>query len=147
VVGTASVLASLRSSATVVAAGLLHNAYEQGDFGVGGGGRSQASRREIRRVLSPEVEEYVSRFPDLHWRSRAVDTPKSKFRPASKGEALLAFGPSSMLQIPNRGLGVVGFNRLAQLVERIPCYWLEVGSDLASIPHRVDDLLAEAISS
>jgi gluconolactonase len=77
VIGTASILASLRSHAALVAAGLLHNVYEQGDFGAGGGGRSQTSRREIRRVLSPEVEEYVSRFPDLHWRSRAVEMAHS----------------------------------------------------------------------
>jgi hypothetical protein len=74
---------------------------------------------------------------------RVADTPKSKFRLASKGEALLALGPSSLLQIPNRGLGVLGFNKLAQLVERVPCYWLEVGNDLASIPHRVDEIIAE----
>jgi hypothetical protein len=66
----------------------------------------------------------------------------SHIRPASKAEALLAIGPSSLLQIPNRALGVRGFETLARFVENTPCYWLEVGSDFASIAARVRDLLA-----
>jgi len=65
VVGTASILASLRLPAPVVAAGLLHNVYEQGDFGDGRKCISMARRRKIRRVLSPEVEECIARFPAL----------------------------------------------------------------------------------
>lgn len=76
---------------------------------------------------------------------RIVDTLTPKFRPASKGEALLALGPSSLLQIPNKGLGVRGFEKLGQLVERVPCYWLELGRDLQSIPSLVEDILAAAV--
>jgi len=71
VVGTASILASLRLPAQVVAAGLLHSVFGSGDFGDGRG--LTARRDKIRRALGSEVEEYVSRFPDLHWRSRAVE--------------------------------------------------------------------------
>lgn len=78
---------------------------------------------------------------------RVADVPKPKFRPASKGEALLALGPSSLLQIPNRGLGVLGFKRLGELVESVPCYWLEVGGDLGLIAQQVKELLAKAIPS
>jgi hypothetical protein len=78
---------------------------------------------------------------------RVAHTPQPKFRPASKGEALLALGPSSLLQIPNRGLGVRGFKKLAQLVEQVPCYWLEVAGDLRSIADGVDELLAQVSSS
>ena len=67
VVGTASILASLRLPAPVVAAGLLHNVYEQGDFGDGRKWISMARRRLIRRVLSPEVEECVARFSAWSW--------------------------------------------------------------------------------
>ena len=69
VVGTASILASLQLPIAVVAAGLLHNVYEQGDFGDGRKWISTARRRRIRRVLSPEVEECVARFPtfSLEW--------------------------------------------------------------------------------
>jgi hypothetical protein len=75
---------------------------------------------------------------------RVGEMPRPRFRPASKGEALLALGPSSLLQIPNKGLGVRGFNRLAELVEQVPCYWLEVAGDLRSIANGVDELLTQA---
>jgi hypothetical protein len=76
---------------------------------------------------------------------RVVDTREPRIRPASKGEALLTLGPSSLLQIPSRRLGVRGFDRLAQLVEQVPCYWLELGRDPRVIPCLVEKLLAEAI--
>lgn len=74
---------------------------------------------------------------------RVVDSVTAKFRPASKSEALLGLGPSSFLQIPNRERGVGGFDNLAKLVERVPCYWLEVGSQLPSIGPSVEGLLDE----
>src|SRR6266849_8827294 len=58
VVGTASILASLRLPATAVAAGLLHNVYVNGDFGNGRSGISMAQRDKVRRILGAEVEEY-----------------------------------------------------------------------------------------
>jgi gluconolactonase len=63
VVGTASILASLRLPVAVVAAGLLHNVYEQGDFGDGRKSISRLRRRKIRRILGPEIEECVAKFP------------------------------------------------------------------------------------
>lgn len=72
VVETASILASLRLSAQVVAAGLLHNVYGTGDFGDGRRGISMARRQKIRRVLNSEVEEYVARFPSLYWESPTI---------------------------------------------------------------------------
>ena len=77
---------------------------------------------------------------------RAGIASESRFRKASKGEALLAVGPSSLLQIPNRGLGVRGFTKLAQLVECVPCYWLETAGDLTSIAGCVKQLLGEVTS-
>jgi len=74
---------------------------------------------------------------------RVVDTQCPEFRPASKRDTLLALGPSSLLQIPNNGLGALGFDRLAQLVERVPCYWLEVGNDLRLVAPCVDELLTK----
>jgi hypothetical protein len=74
---------------------------------------------------------------------RVTNRRATRLQPASKGEALLALGPSSLLQIPNRSLGVCGFARLAELVERIPCFRMELGSDLSSIPRCIDDLLSK----
>jgi gluconolactonase len=67
VVGTASILGSLRLPTAVVAAGLLHNVYEQRDFGDGRKSISISRRRKIRRVLGPDVEECVARFSTLSW--------------------------------------------------------------------------------
>jgi gluconolactonase len=79
VVGTASILASLRSPASVVAAGLLHNVYEHGDFGTGVGGRSYRKANKISRLVSAEVESYVAKFAAFHWQSHpariALATP------------------------------------------------------------------------
>jgi (p)ppGpp synthase/HD superfamily hydrolase len=69
VVRTASILASLHLSAQVVAAGLLHNVYDTGDFGDARRGISTAKRQNIRRVLGPEVETYLTRFPTSYWES------------------------------------------------------------------------------
>ena len=51
-VGTASILAATKASATVVAAGLLHAAYDQGDFGLGLLGRHPNKRRELIEMYS-----------------------------------------------------------------------------------------------
>ena len=71
---------------------------------------------------------------------RVTNDAKPRIRPATKGEALLALGPSSLLQIPNRNLGVRGFETLAKLVDRVSCYWLELGRDLQSITYQVNEL-------
>jgi (p)ppGpp synthase/HD superfamily hydrolase len=72
VVGTASILASLGSPASVVATGLLHNVYEQGDFGLGPMARSRRNREKIRRLLGSEVEAYLEKFAGFHWKSPAA---------------------------------------------------------------------------
>jgi (p)ppGpp synthase/HD superfamily hydrolase len=62
-VGTASILGALHLPAEVIAAGLIHNVYDNGDFGDGRRGASKARRRQIRQALGVTVEEYVYRFP------------------------------------------------------------------------------------
>ena len=71
-VRTASILASLHLSSPVVAAGLLHNVYETGDFGDGRRGISTAKRQKIMRVLGREVEQYLAKFPISYWESRTM---------------------------------------------------------------------------
>jgi hypothetical protein len=73
---------------------------------------------------------------------RVTGAPESRVRAASKGEAVLALGPSSLLQIPSRPTGA--FANLARLAEQLPCYWLDLGRDLESIPRCVRDILVEA---
>ena len=74
---------------------------------------------------------------------RVVDASEPQIRPASKSEALFALGPSSLLQIPNRGLGMRGLSKLAELAERVPSYWLDLGRDGGSIPQCVEEILGK----
>jgi len=87
-------------------------------------GRLGRSAR-IRALVFPEV----------------LDTVEAKVEPLSKGAALLALAPSSLLQIPNRDLGALGFQRLARLVESVPCFRIGVGSDWRSITRQLDELI------
>jgi (p)ppGpp synthase/HD superfamily hydrolase len=66
-VGTASILGRTKASRAVMAAGLLHAAYEQGDFGLGLWGRHADKRKELVRVLGAEAEEHVERYFRLRW--------------------------------------------------------------------------------
>lgn len=66
-VGTASILASLRSAPSIIAAGLLHAAYESGDFGIGGEGFSPSKRDYLRAAVGAEVEERITRYTELEW--------------------------------------------------------------------------------
>lgn len=71
-VGTASVLASLHAAAKLVAAGVLHAAYVEGDFGGIGAGLSKARRARVRRTVGVEVEAYVARYTTLEWSTQTI---------------------------------------------------------------------------
>lgn len=64
----------------------------------------------------------------------------TRWRPASRAEALFALAPTSVMFLakPNAD----AFQRLTRLVESIPCYWLELGPDVENIPRVVRDLAA-----
>ncbi|MCF2971278.1 hypothetical protein L1047_08735 [Synechococcus sp. Nb3U1] len=73
-VGTASILTSLNQSIDVVIAGLLHAAYANGDFGVGGRkGITPAKRSYLQSRLGNRVEAYIGQYTKLKW---DPDTPK-----------------------------------------------------------------------
>ena len=71
-VGTASILASLGAPGKIVAAGLLHAAYTNGDFGEGKKGINNAKRDKIRLALGEEVEEYIARYTALQWNEKNI---------------------------------------------------------------------------
>ncbi len=68
-VGTASILASLRAPVETVIFGLLHAAYLLGDFGVRG---RSAKRRLVREAVGREIESYLKRYRDLRWNESSV---------------------------------------------------------------------------
>ena len=63
-VGTGSILAELGAAEPVVAAGLLHAAYEQGDFGFI---RWRHRRGHVRNIVGAAVEDLVWRYDGLKW--------------------------------------------------------------------------------
>jgi hypothetical protein len=77
--------------------------------------------------------------------THVLQSSQSQIARASRGEALLALGTSSMLQIPSPGMR--GFDRMGQLIEQVPCYRLGLGLDLESIPFRVGEIVAKASHS
>lgn len=71
-VGTAGILASLEAPLYVVIAGLLHNAYQVGDFGDGAEGSTPSRRGEVRRSVGERSEAVVARFAELRLRPDAL---------------------------------------------------------------------------
>jgi len=71
-VGTASILAFWSAPAYVVAAGLVHNVYNNGDFGGGRRGISEQKRAVLREILGQEIEEEVANFAMLKWNEKNV---------------------------------------------------------------------------
>jgi (p)ppGpp synthase/HD superfamily hydrolase len=72
VVGTASILASLRAPVEVVAAGLIHAAYFRGDLGGIRKSVSKAERLEMTSSVGAKVEEYVAGYDAMGWDSKTI---------------------------------------------------------------------------
>jgi len=72
---------------------------------------------------------------------RVSDGSFTRFRAASKREALLALAPTSILNLPSTGSRTLA--RMARLVDQLPCFWLELGADLPMVPDSLDSLLSE----
>jgi hypothetical protein len=75
-VGTASILATLRAKEPVVGAALLHAAYEQGDFGIV---RWRHRRIYVRRAVGIAIEDVVWRYNQLKWYGDRVTTLFDRF--------------------------------------------------------------------
>jgi hypothetical protein len=75
---------------------------------------------------------------------RVIDADETRARPGRSRDALLALAPSSIVMIPgNRPAGLEALGRLAASV---PCFHLELGRHLPSIPQRVREIAAEVSS-
>lgn len=74
-VGTASILASLRTPAETVIVGLLHAAYLLGDFGFG----SRSGRRNwLRQRVGPEIESHLNRYREFRWTESSIQDLSSR---------------------------------------------------------------------
>jgi hypothetical protein len=74
---------------------------------------------------------------------RIIKAIKPGIQAASRGRALIALAPSAMLMpfYPKADF----FYKLAQLVEKVPAYWLDLPRDPEEIPALVQQILAEVI--
>jgi (p)ppGpp synthase/HD superfamily hydrolase len=71
-VGTASILGTLRVPCEVVIAGLLHAAYPHGDFGEVRTGISDHKRRKVRVVIGEIAEAYIANYAMRKWDEQAI---------------------------------------------------------------------------
>jgi hypothetical protein len=72
---------------------------------------------------------------------RVVRSEATTYRRASKAEALFAIAPTSVMFLPRPSQRA--FDRVAELAERVPAYWLELGSEVDQIPDAVKAMAAE----
>jgi len=71
-----------------------------------------------------------------HIRGRVATT----LVPTAPGPTLRALAPSTLLQVP--GAGPAAFTAMARLVQQVPAYRLEVGTDLTQVPALITQLLS-----
>lgn len=72
-VGTASILAAAGTRPEVVAAGLLHAAYDNGDFVGSIGIATEENRRVVRACAGAEIEQLVAAYHRLKWKRAVVE--------------------------------------------------------------------------
>ena len=84
-----------------------------------------ATRLPVRAVLLPRV----------------TGIPETRWKRVSVAMTLAALAPSTIFQLPRAGNEAFQF--LAAFVRQLPCFSLEVGTDLSNIPPVIEQLLAE----
>jgi hypothetical protein len=81
---------------------------------------------------------------DLLVLPRVTGAIRPTISPASKSQALLRLAPSSLWMVRHaRGAGL---DSLAGLVERVPCYWLDLGGDAGAIAAGLRELVRKVYS-
>jgi len=73
---------------------------------------------------------------------RITDQPHARLKDATSAEAFRALAPSTLLQVPGAGPGLL--QALGRLVKQVPAYHLELGADPESIPKAIESVLAMA---
>jgi hypothetical protein len=88
--------------------------------------------------------DHVKRFPALLPNillPRVAGLPDTLFKRVSVAMALAALAPSTIFQLPRAGNEALKF--LAAFARHLPCYSLEVGTNLSTIPPVIEGILAE----
>jgi hypothetical protein len=72
---------------------------------------------------------------------RVTGTRGSAVSPATPRDALAAIAPMTLFLLPGSSPEV--FAKVSRLVDSVPSFWLEAGTELSEIPLVVDDLVAK----
>ncbi|MEO0770938.1 MAG: serine kinase, partial [Cyanobacteria bacterium J06649_4] len=72
---------------------------------------------------------------------RVMGIPDTHIRRASSMLALKALAPSTIFQLPNTGQSAL--KMMATLARQVPCYVLELGTDIPQIPRAIATLLSD----
>jgi hypothetical protein len=88
-----------------------------------------ATRLPVRAILLPRI----------------TGLPETRLKRVSVAMALAALAPSTIFQLPRAG--DEAFKFLATFARQLPCFSLELGTDLSTIPPVIEGLLAETNSA
>jgi hypothetical protein len=141
----ASILAELGQSAEIVATGLLHGVYGNGDFGDGqASGVTPARRQIVREAAGEEVEELVARFTELRLHPDTIERDRqaiAQLDPTERRLQLMAIVDHLEKYVD---LGVLYFGDDVEITE-----WTQrIGPDLIELARALGEpRLAEMISA
>lgn len=115
----------------------------------------------LPKIANPErlAEEKALLFVNEHYplkvatrlAARAILLPRvtglaeTRLKPVSVAMTLAALAPSTIFQLPRAGNEALKF--LATFARQLPCFSLELGTDLSTIPPVIEGLLAEIDSA
>jgi hypothetical protein len=112
---------------------------------------ANADRLEDEKALIYVHEHFPQQTTD-GFPLRAVLVPtvvrelrRPRILPATRAAAFAALAPSTMIQLHTADADA--WATMSRLVERVPCYRLELGSDVSAIPGTVREFLAELSSA
>ncbi len=142
-VSVASILAIVGLPSNIVAAGLLHNVYGNGDFGDGRFACATPSRRlRVRNAVGSEIESCVHRFSELRLVHRLPTIKANVATMSDRDRMILSIDLADILE-KYADLGVLYFGDSRWVTRFVDAH----EPDLVSLAHQVDQpVLAEALS-
>ena len=72
---------------------------------------------------------------------RVTDSNDTTIEEATTIESMLRLAPSSLILLPFTGVGGSDFEGLADFLQRVPTYWINLGRELEQIPLRIGEIL------
>jgi len=121
----------------------MHNFNPLVRHSITGNGPGEDKGLVLLRRLFPDQIKNSARIVALVAPS-VTPKPNTGFYPIRKLDALLALAPSSVLRLPNPGESYL--NLLADLTASVPCFRLDLGSDIERIPDFISMILDQSRS-